>query len=113
MRSEKYIQYKYTKMKQIKLIKDLVRDEMMKLLFDYSSLSLDDLKNINTKYELIYRNIIAQIIIIVALVLTNLMSVIYIKTFFDVSWFQCFIAMFFATLIMKYSLNKIAKVLLK
>ena len=99
-------------MKQIKQIKDKVRDEMMLILFKYSSLDMNTMKTINIHYENIYRRLILQVIIWVSIISVNIMSLLYIKTFIQVSFWQSLIAFVFATIVMKKILNLFAKIII-
>lgn len=97
-------------MKKIKQIKDGVKEELMLFMFKHGSFDLERMKKVNQEYERAYWKLETQLIIWVALVSINLMSLIYIKTFIQVSWLVTLVVGIILTWVMKKLLDKFTKI---
>ena len=92
-----------------KKILDKIKEDVFYYAFKNNRFDLKEMKEVNKAYDIAWRKITTQVIVWTAIVSTNLMSLIYIRTFINISWTWSIVAGVFLSYIMKKSFDKIIK----
>jgi len=85
---------------------DRIKEEVMYYAFKHGRFDLKEMTLINKSYKQTWHTITINLIVWTAILSINMMSLIYIRSFLNVSWTQCFIAGLIASYVMKKGFDK-------
>lgn len=89
-----------------KKIIDKIKDDVMYYVFKHGTFDLKEMKEVNKVYRKTWQRITREVVIWVSIISINIISLIYIRAFINVTWTQCLISGILATYIMKKGFNK-------